>query len=305
MISNLRAPSEELLVQTLCYLTRKLLQHWTESSIIPDSKKKNSLQEQKVQKEDRFLRGRQIAYKIYEYLRNTGTNDSVENYADQFTIVLRNFIINDANLIWWHFEKLQLIKNTRVWETQDRIGIVQYGDSSKESWTWLSQIEHIGKKKYRAEFTNEEFLRPETEIMRETSWSKIRGQNSVNKEVLEIVGNGKLTDSTRKERITVSDTIRKSVQKPHSQILLQDLLHGRMWKMHRDPEVLETEIQVREWPDCLAKITSKELAPIHSLKNGILQNAGSTSPRMDADLEKKKCSYAHRQVKEQPSKRFF
>ena len=32
--------------------------------------------------------------------------------------------------------------------------------------------------------------------------------------------------------------------------------------------------------------TSKELAPLHSVKNGILQNACSTSPRMDADLEK-------------------
>ena len=198
----------------------------------------------------------------------------------------RNFIINDANSIWWHLGKLVQIKNTRVWETQDRIGIVQYGDSSEESWTWLSQIEDNGKKKYRPEFTNEEFLRPETEIMRHAPWSRIRGQNSVNKEVLEIVGNGKLTGSVRKERIAVSDTIRKSVQKQHSRILLQDLLRGRMGKMHREPEVLEAEAQVGEWLDCRARITSKELAPIHSVKNGILQNAGSTSPRMDADLGK-------------------
>ena len=36
--------------------------------------------------------------------------------------------------------------------------------------------------------------------------------------------------------------------------------------------------------DCPARITSKELAPIHSVKNGILRDARSTSPRMDADL---------------------
>ena len=53
-------------------------------------KRKVSLEEQKAQKEDRFLRGRQIAYLIYEYFRVTGSNDSVENYADIFTIVLRN-----------------------------------------------------------------------------------------------------------------------------------------------------------------------------------------------------------------------
>ena len=43
-----------------------------------------------AQKEDRFLRGRQVAYLIYEYSRITGANDSVENYADLFTVVLRN-----------------------------------------------------------------------------------------------------------------------------------------------------------------------------------------------------------------------
>ena len=38
--------------------------------------------------------------------------------------------------------------------------------------------------------------------------------------------------------------------------------------------------------DCRARITSKELAPLHSVKSGILQNACSGSPRMDADLGK-------------------
>ena len=52
-------------------------------------KKKISLEEQKAPKEDRFLRGRQIAYLIYEYFWVTGANDSVENYADLFTIVQR------------------------------------------------------------------------------------------------------------------------------------------------------------------------------------------------------------------------
>ena len=44
-----------------------------------------SLEEQKAQKQDRFLRGRQIAYLIYEYFRVIGANDSVENHADLFT----------------------------------------------------------------------------------------------------------------------------------------------------------------------------------------------------------------------------
>ena len=53
-------------------------------------KRKVSLEEMKAPKEDCFLRGRQIAYLIYEHLRVTGANDSVENYADLCTVALRN-----------------------------------------------------------------------------------------------------------------------------------------------------------------------------------------------------------------------
>ena len=53
-------------------------------------KRRVSLEEQKAPKEDRFLRGRQIAYLIYECFRVTGANDSVEIYADQTTLSLRN-----------------------------------------------------------------------------------------------------------------------------------------------------------------------------------------------------------------------
>ena len=42
-------------------------------------KRKVSLEEQKAQKEDRFLRGRQIAYLIYEYFQVTGANDCLRN----------------------------------------------------------------------------------------------------------------------------------------------------------------------------------------------------------------------------------
>ena len=53
-------------------------------------KRRNSLEERKAQKQDRFLRVWQIAYLIYEYFWVTGANNSVENYADLFTLSLRN-----------------------------------------------------------------------------------------------------------------------------------------------------------------------------------------------------------------------
>ena len=123
-------------------------------------KRRVSLEEQKAQKQDRFFRGRQIAFLIYEYFRVIGIHDSVENYADQFIISLRNDDIQeidskwDGILLsmtpWWHLGRIVQIKNTRVWKTQDRIGIVRPGDSSEEVRTWLSQIENYDEKKYRA-----------------------------------------------------------------------------------------------------------------------------------------------------------
>ena len=63
-------------------------------------KRKVSLEEEKAQKQDRFLRGRQIAYLIYDYFRVTGAHDSVENYADLFTISLRNYDIQEFDSKW-------------------------------------------------------------------------------------------------------------------------------------------------------------------------------------------------------------
>ena len=63
-------------------------------------KRRVSLEEEKAQKQDRFLRGRQIAYLIYDQFGVTGTHDSVENYTDLFTIVLRNDGIQEFDSKW-------------------------------------------------------------------------------------------------------------------------------------------------------------------------------------------------------------
>ena len=54
----------------------------------------------KAHKEDRFLRGRQIAYLIYDYFLVTGANDSVENYADLFTVALRTDNVQEFDSKW-------------------------------------------------------------------------------------------------------------------------------------------------------------------------------------------------------------
>ena len=56
--------------------------------------------------------------------------------------------------------------------------------------------------------------------------------------------------------------------------------------MRREPEVPEEKVPVVERLDGLARITLEELAITHFVKNGTLQNACSTRPRVVADLEK-------------------
>ena len=67
-----------------------------------------------------------------------------------------------------------------------------------------------GEKKYRARFRN--FGTKNGNYERNVV-VKNQGQNSVDKEFLEIVGNGKLTKSVPKETIAVSVRTSKSVQK--------------------------------------------------------------------------------------------
>ena len=122
------------------------------------------------------------------------------------------------------------------------------------------------------------------EIMQETPWSRIRAQNSVYKEFLEIVGNGSPTGSVLEETIAVSATISISVEKLHHQIRLRIVSCSSVSENHREPEVPEAEVPVVECLDGLVRITLKELAITHFLKNCTLQNARSTRPRVVVGL---------------------
>ena len=64
-IKGTHGPNFELLDARIASALNKIIQNTR-------LKKKVSLEEMKAYKEDRFLRGRQIAYLIYEYFRVTG-----------------------------------------------------------------------------------------------------------------------------------------------------------------------------------------------------------------------------------------
>ena len=151
----------------------------------------------KAYKEDRFLPGRQTAYLIYEYFRVTGANDSVENYADLFTVLLRNDDIQEFDSKWDEI----LLSMTQIPSDDilENLYKLRIRESEKlKTVLELYNMEILQKKEVSSRIYESRILKPETEILKQAPWSRIKGQNSVNKE---IVGNGKPTGSVLKETI--------------------------------------------------------------------------------------------------------
>ena len=139
--------------------------------------------------------------------------------------------------------------------------------------------------------------------MRQTPWSRIRDQNSVNTEVLETVGNGKLTGSVRKETIAVSVTMLISVQKmtepnpsPNSCMQQNEKKASKTRSPRgRSPSGRMARLPCKDYLEgtCTNPFCEKWHLPeclFYKSENGCRLG--------------EKCSYAHRQVDEQPSKRY-
>ena len=121
------------------------------------------------------------------------------------------------------------------------------------------------------------------EIMRRTPWSRIREQNSVYKEFLEIVGNWETNGQCVKGdncsfRHDIDKYGKVTPSNPSPNSFMQ-----RKSSRTRSPR---EKVPVVECLDGLARITSKELATTHFVKDGTLQNACSTRPRAVVGLGK-------------------
>ena len=257
-------------------------------------KRKISLEEQKAQKEDRFLRGRQIAYLIYEQFRVTGTDDSVENYTDLFTIVLRNDDFQEFDSKWDgkilsmtripHDDILEGLYKLRIRESEKLKTVLELYDletHQKKLGPDYHRLKAMVKRSIEQEIRNKNF-----------------GARSGNFEKNAVVKNQETTACTKNswrllamgnqramcERKQLQFPIWISVEKVHHQIRLRILSCSRVSENHRGPEVPGVKVRVVECRDGLATITSKEFAPLHSVKSGILKNACSTRPRVVAGL---------------------
>ena len=138
--------------------------------------------------------------------------------------------------------------------------------------------------------------------MKQAPWSRIRGQNSVYKEFLEIVGNGSPTGSVLEETIAFFVTILISVEKltqpnPSARSSTQQSVRnasrtrsprGRSHKWKNVPIALQGLPQRNLHHSILFKMASSRMLVLE-VRNGCKFG--------------EKCSYAHRQVDEQPSRR--
>ena len=182
------------------------------------------MEEQKAQKQDRFLRGRQIAYLIYEYFRVTGANDSVENYADFFTIVLRSDDIQEFDSKWDGI----LLSKTKIPSDDLLEGLYELRTRESEKLKTVLELYNmeIHQKKGGPDYHRLKTIakRSIEQNLRIKNFEAGNGnyvtcavvKNQETKQrvqrILEIVGNGSPTGSVLKETIAVSATILISVE---------------------------------------------------------------------------------------------
>ena len=127
-------------------------------------KKKVSLEEQKAHKENRFPRGRQIAFMIYEYFRVTGAHDTVLDYADLFSFTLHDDNIQEYDTRWDEVQLtmskipsddiLESLYKLRIRESAQLktvLNLYEMEINQKISMPNYQKIEDDGEEEYRSE----------------------------------------------------------------------------------------------------------------------------------------------------------
>ena len=258
-------------------------------------KRRISLEEQKAQKQDRFLRGRQIAYLIYDYFRVTGIHDSVENYTDQFTLVLRNDDIQGFDSKWdGHLLSMTKIPPDDILERLYKLRI--RGSEKLKTVLELYDLETHQKK------LGPDYHRLKTMVKRSIE-QDIRSKNfGIRNGNYEKNANGKPTGSGLKETIAVSATILISVEKLQHQFRLRILSCSRMSEKSsriRSPRGKSPSGRMSRWPckDYLKGTCNNSFCEKWHPPECLFYKTKSGGRFGE------KCSYAHRQADEQPTKR--
>ena len=263
------------------------------NKIIPNSyfKKKVRLEEQKAQKADWFFRGRQIADLIYDYFRVTGVNDSVLEYADFISVVLRNGNMKEFNTRW--DEMLLSVKQFPPDDILESLYKLRTRESEKLKIVLELYNLEIHQKKSKPDFHPLKTMvkRSIEHDLRTRNFEARNGRIESNMLVKNqreqcrvLKGQGdcwqwKAIGQCPKETIAVSGTIRLSEPNLRpSPLLLQNI-----WKIQKKRKVPEAEARLGESIACHARTIWKVLARIPLVKSGIFQSVHSTNVRNAAN----------------------
>ena len=298
MIQSLRHLQEEFECQILKYSMRGLLQHWTESYTILTSKEESVWRNKKLKKRTvSFAEDRSLTWSTSTSgsLEPTNLSRTMPTYSlSVYEMMMFRISIRNGMKFYCQWRRippddiLEGLYKLRKRESEKLKTVLELYDleiHQKKAGPDYHRLKTMVKRSIGQDVRNRN-LGARNGNYERTPCSRIREQNSVYKEFLEIVGNGKPTGNVWKETIAVSATIWISVGKVHHQIRLRILSCSRVSENHRGPEVPEARVPVEECFDCPARFTSKERAPIHFVKNDTLQNACSTGPRVVADVRK-------------------
>ena len=158
--------------------------------------KKVSLGEMKAQKEDHFLRGRQIAYLIYEYFRVTYwsqrfcrelcrpiysccRNDDIQEFGSKWDEIFLSMTQIPSDDIWESFYKLRIRESEKLKTVQELYNMEIHQKKLGPDYHRLKTM----VKRSLSKIYERRILRSEIGNYETSAWSRIRGQNSVNKEV--------------------------------------------------------------------------------------------------------------------------
>ena len=195
------------------------------------------------------------------------------------------FIFFDENPAWWHLGRIVQIMNTRVWKIKTVLELYDLPSHQKEGSDY-HRLKTMVKRSIEQEIRKNNFWARSGNYER----NAVVFQNQEHKKFGQRILGDCWQWETNGQCVTGDNcSFRYDMNKRwklHSCIRLWILSCGRMSETHRGPEVPEGKVPAVECRDGLARIDLEELAITHFVKNGTLQNACSTRPRVFVCLMK-------------------
>ena len=280
-------------------------------------KTKVSLEEQTAQKEDRFQRGRQIAFIIYDYLRVTGALDTVLDFADLFSITLRNDNVQEFDTRWDEFllpttkipsdDILESLYKLRIRESDQLKTVLELYDMEihqKISMPNHQKLKTMVKRSIDQKLRSRNFDARHEKIETGAVVKSRRGFQVALKEEEAFVTSGKKQGSVRRRINAVSGMrvmiVQNRHQKPRHPLSHQHQKHE--FVARREKETSEAEASLGSSIDSRVNTSWKVLALNHLVKFGILPNANSIN--LNRVVNSAQSAYFRTgRLKKQPNKR--